>query len=166
MVMPSVTAVLARAAGLEEPAPVGGAAVGEVVAATIVAFAAIGVVVAIGVGHRRRQLLAPLVRLVEQRTGIPAWCALPLPIVGLGLVTAVWGYYWDVSWHIDRGRDPGAFANPAHWFIIVGLDLVVFGALLSMILGDDRSPSSVRLTHPWSVPPRSVHLSVWAVVSI
>ena len=64
----------------------------------------------------------------------------------------MWGYYWDVSWHIDRGRDPGAFANPAHWFIIIGLDGIAFGALLAVILGDDRSPSSVRLTERWSVP--------------
>ena len=74
--------------------------------------------------------------------------------MGAGLLVAVWGYYWDVSWHIDRGRDPGAFANPAHWFIIIGLDGIVFGALLSVILGDDRSPSSVRLTDRWSVPGR------------
>src|SRR5687767_1267751 len=110
---------------VSEDAPVGGAAAGEVIASAVVAFFAIALVVAIGVAHRRRGLLDPLVRQVEQRTGLPAWCALPLPIVGAGLVVAVWGYYWDVSWHIDRGRDPGAFANPAHWFIIVGLDLVV-----------------------------------------
>ena len=153
-------------AGVDEPAPVGGAAAEEVIGSAIVAFAAIGLVVALGIGHRRRQLLAPIVKLVERRTGLPAWCALPLPIVGAGLVTAVWGYYWDVSWHIDRGRDPGAFANPAHWFIILGLDLVVFGALLSVILGDGRSPSSVRLTEKWSVPAGSVLLSVCALVSI
>ena len=149
-----------------EPAPIGGAAAGEVIASAGVAFAAIAAVIALGVAHRRRGLLRPLVRAVEDRTGMPAWCALPLPIVGAGLVTAVWGYYWDVSWHIDRGRDPGAFANPAHWFIIIGLDLVVFGALLSVILGDDRSPSSVKLTERWSVPAGSVLLAVCAVVSI
>lgn len=151
---------------LQEAAPVGGASTGEVVVASVAALAGVVAVAALGVAHRRRGLLRPLVRLVETRTGLPAWCALPLPVVGLGLVTAVWGYYWDVSWHIDRGRDPGAFANPAHWFIIVGLDLVVFGALLSLILGDDRSPSSVRLTDRWSVPAGAVLLSVCAVVSI
>jgi hypothetical protein len=151
---------------LGDKAPIGGAAAGEVIASAAVAFFAIGLVVAIGVAHRRRGLLDPLVRQVEERTGLPAWCALPLPIVGAGLVVAVWGYYWDVSWHIDRGRDPGAFANPAHWFIIVGLDLVVFGALLSVILGDDRSPASLRLTERWSVPAGSVLLAVCGVVSI
>ena len=151
---------------LAEEAPIGGAAAGEVIASAVVAFFAIALVVAIGVAHRRRGLLDPLVKQVEQRTGLPAWCALPLPIVGTGLVVAVWGYYWDVSWHIDRGRDPGAFANPAHWFIIIGLDLVVFGALLSVILGDDRSPASVRLTDRWSIPAGSVLLAVCGLVSI
>lgn len=166
MVASFVASYGAALAGVDDPAPVGGAAVGEVVAASVVAFSAIAVVVALGVAHRKRQLLAPIATLVERRTGLPAWCAMPLPIVGGGLVTAVWGYYWDVSWHIDRGRDPGAFANPAHWFIIIGLDLVVFGALLSVILGDDRSPSSVRLTEKWSVPAGSLLLSVCALVSI
>ena len=160
--MPLVTV----ASVLAEEAPIGGAATSEVVASAAVAFLAIGLVAALGVAHRRRGLLDPLVRQVEERTGLPAWCALPLPIVGAGLVVAVWGYYWDVSWHIDRGRDPGAFANPAHWFIIVGLDLVVFGSLLSVILGDDRSPASVRLTERWSIPAGSVLLAVCGVVSI
>jgi hypothetical protein len=43
---------------------------------------------------------------------------------------------------------------------------VVFGALLSVILGDDRSPSSVRLTERWSVPAGSLLLAVCALVSI
>src|SRR3546814_2905848 len=76
-------------------------------------------------------------------------------IVGASLLVAVWGYYWDVSWHIDRGRDPGAFANPSHWFIILGLDGIAFGGLLALILGDDRSTSAVRLTRNWAVPVRS-----------
>ena len=30
------------------------------------------------------------------------------------------GMYWDISLHIDNGRDPGPLANPAHYFILVG----------------------------------------------
>ena len=29
--------------------------------------------------------------------------------------------YWDISLHIDEGRDPGPLANPAHYFILAGL---------------------------------------------
>src|SRR5687768_12358668 len=104
---------------VEEAAPAGGTAASEVIAASVVALIAIGAVVAVGIAHRRRQVLSPLVTWVERRFGLPAWSAIPVVIAGVSLIIAVWGYYWDVSWHIDRGRDEGAFANPAHWFIII-----------------------------------------------
>jgi len=153
-------------AGQAESPPAGGGDVGEIVIATMVSFAALGVVVLIGWLHRRHGWLDPLVGLTERLTGLPAWVVLPIGIVGASLLVAVWGYYWDVSWHIDRGRDPGAFANPAHWFIIIGLDGIAFGGLLSLILGDDRSPSSVRLTSRWSVPIGGVLLSVCGVIAL
>jgi hypothetical protein len=153
-------------AGDVESPPAGGGDVGEILIATLVSFAAVGAVVVVGVLHRRRGWLDPLVRLTEARTGLPAWVVLPIGIVGASLLVAVWGYYWDVSWHIDRGRDPGAFANPAHWFIIIGLDGIAFGALLAMILGDDRSPASVRLTRSWSVPVGAVLLSACGVIAL
>jgi hypothetical protein len=146
--------------------PAGGGNVGEILIATAVSFAAVAVVVAVGVRHRRHQTLAPLVREVEERTGLPAWSVLPVLITGGSLLVAVWGYYWDVSWHIDRGRDPGAFANPAHWFIILGLDGIAFGGLLALIFGDDRSPSAVRLTQRWSVPVGGILLSACGVVAL
>ena len=150
----------------EEPPPAGGGDIGEILLATAVSFAAVAVVVALGVQHRRKGLLNPLVRQVEERTGLPAWTVLPVLIVGVSLMVAVWGYYWDVSWHIDRGRDPGAFANPAHWFIIIGLDGIAFGGLLALILGDDRSRSSVRITRGWSVPVGGVLLAVCGCVAL
>lgn len=101
-----------------EPAPAGGSALSEIAAATVVAFLAVGAVVALGVAHRRRGLLTPLAREIEHRTGLPACAALPGAITAVSLLVAVVGYHWDVSWHIDRGRDPGAFANPAHWLIL------------------------------------------------
>ncbi|MDP1820537.1 MAG: hypothetical protein Q8K58_11710 [Acidimicrobiales bacterium] len=154
------------AVAAEETPPAGGGDIGEIIIATLVSFAAVAAVAVVGLLHRRRGLLDPLVRQVEDRTGLPAWAVLPVGIVGASLLVAVWGYYWDVSWHIDRGRDPGAFANPAHWFIILGLDGIAFGALLAVILGDDRSPSAVRLTRNWSVPVGSLLLSACGVIAL
>src|SRR5262249_6267691 len=82
------------------------------------------------------------------------------------LICAVWGYYWDVSWHIDRGRDPGAFANPAHWFILIGLDGIAFAGVLAFFLGDDRSPCAVRLTDRWHVPAGAFLLGACGVVAM
>ncbi|MGH9136357.1 MAG: hypothetical protein ACRD0G_04825 [Acidimicrobiales bacterium] len=158
--------IAALAQQVEDPAPTGGSTAEEVIAATIVGFAAIAAVVALGVAHRRRQLLKPLVTLVERRFGLPAWSAIPVPLAGASLIIAVWGYYWDVSWHIDRGRDPGAFANPAHWFIIIGLDGIAFAGLLSLILGDKRSRTAVRITDRWHVPVGGVLLSICGVVAL
>jgi hypothetical protein len=159
--------IVARDVLAQAEAPsAGGGDLGEILVATAASFAAVALVAVIGILHRRRGLLAPLVRQVEDRTGLPAWTVLPVGIVGVSLLVAVWGYYWDVSWHIDRGRDEGAFANPAHWFIILGLDGIAFGALLALILGDDRSPSAVRLTRTWSVPVGGVLLAVCSVVAL
>lgn len=144
----------------------GGAPVGEVVGATAVALASIVVVAAIGVAHRKRGVLDPFVQLVEERTGRPAWSIVPVQITLLSLAVAVWGYYWDVSWHIDRGRDEGAFANPAHWFIIIGLDGIAFAAILAMVLGDDRSPSAVRITKRWSAPVGGVMLGACSLIAL
>ncbi len=162
----ALVSLLGSIAGEAESPPAGGGDVGEILIATLVSFTAVGAVIVVGVLHRRRGWLDPLVRVTEDRTGLPAWVVLPIGIVGASLLIAVWGYYWDVSWHIDRGRDPGAFANPAHWFIIIGLDGIAFGALLAMILGDDRSPSAVRLTRSWSVPVGAVLLSACGVIAL
>ena len=37
------------------------------------------------------------------------------------LIVALFGMYWDISLHIDDGRDEGPLANPAHYFILIGL---------------------------------------------
>ena len=144
----------------------GGAPVGEVLGASAVALASIAVVAVIGIAHRRRGVLDPFVQIVEERTGRPAWSIVPVQVTLLSLAVAVWGYYWDVSWHIDRGRDEGAFANPAHWFIIIGLDGIAFAAILAMVLGDDRSPSAVRLTKRWKVPVGGIMLSACSLIAL
>ena len=151
---------------LAQDAPAGGSALSEIAAATAVGFLAVAVVVALGVAHRRRQVLAPLAREVEHRTGLPAWAALPGAITGVSLLLAVVGYYWDVSWHIDRGRDPGAFANPAHWLIIIGLDGIAFAGVLALILGDRRTASSVRLRPGWDVPVGGILLALCGLVAL
>ncbi|MCU1454268.1 MAG: hypothetical protein JWN46_2414 [Acidimicrobiales bacterium] len=147
-------------------APSRGTPIGEIAAASAVAALALAAVVVLGVMHRRRGILAPLAQLVEERTGRPAWAVLPAAVTGTSLLIAVFGYYWDVSWHIDRGRDPGAFANPAHWFIIIGLDGIAFAGLLALLLGDRRSPYAVRIRGDWYTPVGGVLLALCGVVAL
>jgi hypothetical protein len=153
-------------AQLDAPPPAGGTSASEVLGATAVALVAVAAVIALGVSHRRKRTLDPIAKLTERRTGLAAWAVLPVLIAGGSLLVAVWGYYWDVSIHIDQGRDPGAFGNPAHWFIIAGLDGIAFAGLLSLFLGDDRSRSRVRLTDNWSVPVGGILLTVCGGVAL
>ena len=104
-------------------APARGAPLGDLITLTIV-FALAGLLLlAVSVGHRKKRIpwLRSLGDFSERVSGLPPWAALPQSVGAVSLITAAFGFYWDVSWHIDRGRDPGALANPAHWFIIIGL---------------------------------------------
>ena len=62
--------------------------------------------------------------------------------------------YWDISLHIDNGRDAGPLANPAHYLILVGL----YGTLLAGALDDGAvarerpSDAAVHLGGGWWAP--------------
>ena len=53
--------------------------------------------------------------------------------------------YWDISLHIDNGRDPGPLANPAHYLILIGL----YGVLLSGVLIGRAGRRSGRAAPPY-----------------
>jgi hypothetical protein len=136
----------AFAAGGGEPA--GGAATGEVVGATLGALAVTTLLALVIAGHRsgRIRWLGRLAGFSERVSGLPAWAALPSSVLGVSLLTAVLGMYWDISLHIDNGRDPGPLANPAHYLILIGLYGALFAGVLSMVLARERpSPTAVNL---------------------
>jgi hypothetical protein len=143
---------IAQAAGDE---PAGGAAIGEAIGATagaLVVTAAIAVLIA---GHRtgRIKVLARLSRAAERISGLPAWAALPSAVLGISLLTAVLGMYWDISLHIDNGRDAGPLANPAHYLILVGLYGALLAGVLSAALTTERpSPTAIPLGAGWWIP--------------
>ena len=150
-------------------APARGAPLSDLVTLTLV-FAVAGLLLlAVAVGHRtgRIRWLGALGDRAERVSGLPPWAALPQAVGAASLVTAAFGFYWDVSWHIDRGRDPGALANPAHWFIIVGLAGIALAGILSVVLGDERSTgSSLRFGRDWNVPVGGLLLSICGVIAL
>ena len=126
--------------------------------------------VAVGARSYRRGRFGGLARLADacgRRLDMARWAALPT-VVGAGsLVVAAFGFYWDVSWHIDRGRDPGPFANPAHWFIIVGLGGVALAGILAVVLGaEEPTATSVRFTDRWHPPVGGVILAICGVIAL
>jgi hypothetical protein len=140
---------------LAQLAPSRGAPTQDVVFASIVGLLVFGGVVVAGALYVRGRLpvLDRVSDRLERAFGLPGWAAVAFAVAGPSLLAAVFGFYWDVSWHIDRGRDPGPFANPAHWFIFIGLVGIAIAGALSVLLGSRRpSPSSVRLGGRWRAP--------------
>ena len=151
--MPGSAVVLAAATGGE---PAGGAAAAEALGATAGAVAATALVALLIAGHRsgRIDFLERASRWAERQTGLPGWAALPSMVVSASLLTAVLGMYWDISLHIDNGRDPGPLANPAHYLILVGLyGTLTAGALSIALSGRDRPcATAVNLGGGWWAP--------------
>ena len=134
-------------------APARGFPPNQVIPATIVAVALTAAVV-IGAMRYRQGRFAALERIagrVADRSGLPPWAAVPMVVTSVSLIIAVFGFYWDVAWHIDKGRDQGPFSTPAHYPIIVGLLGIAIAGVLAVVLDRDDHPSGVRLRPGWRV---------------
>lgn len=135
--------------------PAGGAAAGEAIGATIGALVATAVVVLVIAGYRtgRLALLGRAAQLSERASGLPGWAALPSAVLGASLLTAVVGMYWDISLHIDNGRDAGPLANPAHYLILIGLYGTLLAGVLSIALcPKDGCRTAIRIGPDWYAP--------------
>jgi hypothetical protein len=136
--------------------PAGGAPLDQVIIASVVGMLLTVGLIIVGLRYRAGgmrhldALAAPFSRLL----GVPSWAALPSAVATLGVGLAGFGVYWDVSVHIDRGRDPGPFGTPAHYPILVGLFLVFAAGWLALVMarGDDARKTGIRLTDSWTVP--------------
>jgi hypothetical protein len=148
--------VLAQAGGA------GGAPLADLVGATIVGGAMGLVAFAIGGLHRAHRIhwLGRLASFSERVSGLPRWSALPAAIGGGALIMALFGFWWDVATHIDKGRDQGPFGTAAHWPIMFGLAGIALAGYLAVILGcDEDEPTAVRLRGGWSAPLGGVLLA-------
>src|SRR3954454_4880641 len=150
MTLYAFTTLMAKAA------PAGGAAIGETIAATAGALVITATMFTIVSGHRsgRFQFVQRLSDFAERSSGIPGWSSLPIAFVTGALLIAVFGMYWDISIHLDKGRDPGPLANAAHYFILLGLFGIFFAGLLSMTLPLKGRPSrsAIKIMGDWYAP--------------
>ncbi len=149
-----ITAQLAAATGSE---PAGGAALGEVVLATGGAALATTALMIVAWAHRtgRTQLLARLADFASRSSGLASWAALPAIVATVSLLIAVLGMYWDISLHIDEGRDAGPLANPAHYFILFGLYGIWMAGMLACVLpqgGERPGRAAVKVMGDWYAP--------------
>ncbi|HMJ35107.1 MAG TPA: hypothetical protein VK501_14445 [Baekduia sp.] len=151
----ALSSVLAAVTPVAASEPAGGAAIDQVAIATGMASVATAVLLA-GIFGYRRGKGGPLRRLAqfsERVSGLPAWAALPAGLAGGSLLVALLGMYWDISLHIDQGRDAGPLANPAHYLILAGLYGVFAAGCLALALPEEKpGPAAIRITRDWYVP--------------
>ena len=94
-----------------------GPALGGIVIATAGAMVVTAALLWLCAGHRSGSngVLAWGAGIAERVTGLPGWASLPSGIATVSLLGAVFGMYWDISLHIDQGRDEGPLAAIGFW---------------------------------------------------
>src|SRR5829696_4562183 len=140
---------------LAQADPAGGAALSEIILATGGALLATSLLFAVGFGHRagRTSLLARASERAGRLADLPPWVALPSGLATGSLIVALLGMYWDISLHIDDGRDPGPLANPAHYLILFGLFGIFSAGFLAMTIPKEKPcPTALRIFDGWHAP--------------
>jgi hypothetical protein len=133
----------------------GGAALDQVIGMSIAAAIVSGGLLWIGYLHRQRRItwLQNLAEWAGRKFHRPPWVALPVMLFTSTIICALFGFIWDVSLHIGKGRDSGPLANPAHYFILFGLFLLFIAGCLACVLPYEKpGPAAVRITRTWYVP--------------
>jgi hypothetical protein len=135
--------------------PARGAGLNQVIGLSIAAIVITLLMLWVGYAHRSHRIswLARFADWMGVKFKRPSWVALPVLVFTTSLICALFGFIWDVSWHIGNGRDPGPLANPAHYFIIIGLFGVFLAGMLAVVLPFDKpGPAPVRITRNWYAP--------------
>lgn len=133
----------------------GGTALHEIVLLTAAGAIVTAVLLWIGYLHRNHKIswLTSLADWSGRRFKRPPWVALPVAMFTASIICALFGFIWDVSLHIGNGRDDGALANPAHYFILIGLFGIFVAGCTAMVLPFDKpGPAAVRITDHWHAP--------------
>ncbi|MDT5321491.1 MAG: hypothetical protein QOD88_4013, partial [Mycobacterium sp.] len=139
---------------LAEP-PARGAGLNQVIGLSIAALVILSVMLWVGYGHRTHRVtwLNTIAEWMGQKFNRPPWVAMPVAVFTTSIICALFGFIWDVSWHIGNGRDPGPLANPAHYFIIIGLFGIFLAGMLAIVIPFDKpGPAAVRITRNWYAP--------------
>jgi hypothetical protein len=138
-----------------EAPPARGAGLDQVIGLSIAAMIIGAFMLYVGWAHRTHRIswLTTVAEKMGAKFNRPAWVALPVAVFTTSIICALFGFIWDVSWHIGNGRDPGPLANPAHYFIIIGLfGIFVAGMLAITIPFEKPGPAAVRITRNWYAP--------------
>jgi hypothetical protein len=147
----------------------GGAALDQVIGMSIAAAVVFAGLLWVGYLHRTRKItwLNSLAEWSGRKFKRPPWVALPMALFIATLICALFGFIWDVSLHIGKGRDPGPLANPAHYFILVGLFGMFVSGMVAVVLPLDKpSPGAVKITRNWYAPVGGVLMAACGLYAL
>ncbi len=135
--------------------PAGGAATKDIETMGVIVAIYSFVLLMGGLGYRSG--LVPVIgwldRFALRVSGQPGWASMPCGLAIVSLITALFGLYWDVSLHVDVGRDQGAFGTPAHYFILAGLFGIVMAGFFAICLPERKEgPTFIKITRDWYAP--------------
>jgi hypothetical protein len=132
--------------------PAAGAPLEQIAIASVFAGLTTAVLLTLIMRHRsgRSRVLARAGDAAGRLLAMEPWAGLPFLVGSLALVCGGFGVFWDISLHIDTGRDPGPLANPSHYFILLALYGLFAAGLMSCALHEStpaerRSPVAVRV---------------------
>jgi hypothetical protein len=162
--------LIAAASAVVESAPAAGAEIKQIAIGGVVISIWMTFVLVLGLRHRSGQtdLLDRADAFIEQKTKLPGWAVLPYGVAVIALAIAGVGFVWDVSLHLDAGRDPGPFANPSHYMLIVGTVLFVTAGWLAIVMPKGRAagPAAVRIADNWYAPAGGVAMLACGALSL
>ncbi|WP_197383458.1 hypothetical protein [Mycolicibacterium mengxianglii] len=147
----------------------GGAALDQVLGLSVAAAVVTVVLLWIGYQHRARKItwLNNFAERIGTKFNRPPWVALQVFLFTGTIICALFGFIWDVSLHIGKGRDSGPLANPAHYFILFGLFLLFIAGALAVVLPYDKPGSAaVRITRTWFAPVGGVLMTACGLYAL
>jgi len=147
----------------------GGAALDQVIGMSVVALIVTVALLWIGYLHRQRRItwLQRFAEKLGTKFNRPPWVALQVFLFTATIISALFGFIWDVSLHIGKGRDAGPLANPAHYFILIGLFLLFIAGTLAIVLPYDKpSPAAVRITRDWFAPVGGILMALCGLYAL
>ena len=155
--MNKMLALLSSPIPLAHGDPAGGASLDQVAIATAIGVGLFAALAALCLGYRSSRVpyLGRAAGFTQRVVGLPGWASLPSIVSMVSLLVALFGMYWDISFHIDAGRDPGPLANPAHYLILAGLFGIFSAGCFAICLpkkNERPGPTAIRLTGNWYAP--------------
>lgn len=154
-----------------EQAPVGGAALDQVIGLSIGAAVVTTILLWIAWQHRTHRIewFNNLGERLGADAGSPGWVSIPTIFVGSSLIVALLGFLWDVSLHAGRGRDAGPLANPAHYLILYGLFALFIAGMSAVVYprgGEKPGIASVRITRQWYAPVSGIMIAACGLYAL